>query len=336
MPEMALSPPMTLNELLAAHVTPANRDAVAGAVAAAGPVELTRSHLGDPRAFKHAEHPLESHFEAFCQAATLDTAATWAPGAPAVWEVRELAWALLVERHLVPRLGVEVTLGDGPYNSAYACYVEGLSNNEGCLDDAVVASVTVTGEEVAAAFCDVVAGHRAVRRAVPRPSALRTGLGALVGRRVELRLGGDGAADHVGMLLAVTEDAFVLCDRADDEALVVVPRAAVVALHTYQLTSDEVSALWPNGDDSGRGEGDLDADRPGGTFDEEAPDEEAPDEAELLERLAQVWEQWEVVCASSDPVSSAFALSEFANSFFHYACDRLGFDAVIDTGDDAG
>lgn len=321
-------------EFLAAHVTDASRDAVVASVAATGGVELTCDQLRDPRAFKHVAHPLQHHLEAFCAAAGIDRTAPSEPGAPCVWDIAERAWALLVQRHLLPRLHVDVVLATGPYNSAYARYVDGLLHNDDRLDDAPVRSVTATGDDVAAAFCDVAAGVTATCPPSHRASTLTAGLTGLVGRRVEVRLGGDGDDDQFGRLLAVTDDAFVLGDDRDDTSVLVVPRDRVRTVCTRQLTEAEFGALFPGAVADNDPGTDHPYDPPAGP-DDAGPDD-APTEEELRDRLAQMWRSWCGFRDSGDPVASAIAFGDFANELYHYTCERLGLDVVHGADDPAG
>jgi hypothetical protein len=199
------------------------------AVAACGPVTLTTDDLINPRAFKHREHPLWEHTEVFAEATGLGDD---------IWKLRDDVWCRLVGEHLLPKVGVDVSLSAGSYNSAYARFVAGLTENEQAVP---VAEVVVSGETVEAAFAAAAAGADPAGSpaGVARASTITAGLAGLVGRRVEVTFLGpiDGL---VGLLLAVHPDILTV---AAGESVTVVPLSNVAYVSTWQLTADEDQAL---------------------------------------------------------------------------------------------
>jgi hypothetical protein len=208
-------------------------EAVPGnAVAACGPVTVSTDQLTNPRAFKHQYHPLDRHADAFASVTGCSDG---------VETLRDRVWRQLVVSYLLPAVGVGVQLSAGSYNSTYARFVDGLTNNEQAL---AFTEVVVPAEAVEAAFATAAAAADTDPAVGPdevaRTSTLTDGLAALVGRRVEVAFG--GAVDAiVGQLVAVHPDALVV---AASEAMVVVPLGAVAYVSTWQLTDDEDRALF--------------------------------------------------------------------------------------------
>jgi branched-subunit amino acid ABC-type transport system permease component len=205
-----------------------------GAVTACGSVVVSTSDLVNPRAFKHRDHPLARHADAFAAATGCSDD---------IWALRDSAWRNLVINHLLDTLGVSVHLTAGSYNSAYARFVDGLTNNEDVLPNT---EVVVPAEAVAAAFSAAVVATvetelaPTAAGAAPRASTIADGLTALIGRRVEVTFLGtvDGL---VGRLIAVHPGALVV---AASEMLTVVPLGAVACVATWQLTDDEDRAMF--------------------------------------------------------------------------------------------
>lgn len=205
-----------------------------GAVAACGSVTVSTNDLVDARAFKHRDHPLALHADAFAAATGCGDS---------IWDLREIVWRNLIISHVVPTLDVSVQLAIGSYNSAYSRFVDGLTNNEHALQ---MTDVIIPAEAVEAAFA-AAAVATSETYSVPtavgvatRVSTLSSGITALVGRRVEVTFCG-AVEGIVGQMIAIHPDALVI---AASEEVTVVPLGAVAYVTTFQLTDDEDRALF--------------------------------------------------------------------------------------------
>lgn len=214
-------------------------------IAGCGPVLLSTDQLRNARAFKHVAHPLQVHTEMFVAGMGADTgdALTCDAGL-----VREEVWARLVAEQLVPVLDVEVTLAAGPYNSAWARYVDGLSDNDAalpslevCVDGDVVgmlfadvAGVTLSGAPVGGADGVETLPDATVTGEVR--SVLTAGVAGLVGRRVEIVFV-SSAEPLVGVFAGVAADGTYAVWAGD--GLYVVRSESVAHLWTCQLTAAE-------------------------------------------------------------------------------------------------
>lgn len=194
-------------------------------VAACGPVECSTEDLVNPRAFKHQRHPIQRHFDALVEvlASTGET-----------WRLRDAAWRRIVALELLPALGSEVQLAAGSYNSAYARFINGLTDNEAQLPHKYV---QVPAEVVAAHCIAAALGSEIPASPVgERPSVAEAGGSALVGRSVEVGLLTEALEPIVGRLRAYLSDVIVV---DANERLVVIPLHAVAYCATSQRTSTE-------------------------------------------------------------------------------------------------
>ena len=209
--------------------------AVLTVLSSVGPVELCTEHLIDPRAFKHIPHPLAEHTELLSGLASTASIPVFDGD---VWALRDAVWRFLVSHHLLPRLGHPVSLAHGPYNSAYARFIAGLTENEEALPHL---TVSVGADVVAAAFLICSAApppndsSAEAPHTPPRTSTITHGLAGLLGRRVELLCTGQ-RSEATGRLIAVHQDILVLLDRG---VLTVLPSSAIAQITTIQLTADE-------------------------------------------------------------------------------------------------
>lgn len=196
-----------------------------------GPVLLSTEDLRNPRAFKHRQHPLSAHLDAYCMSVETPS--------PLAIDICDTVWRNLVAEHLVPRVSVPITLAHGAYNSAYARLIDGLTENEEALAHL---EVSVPAHLVAAAFLEASTSPHPIEPAHPvshRPSLLENGLAALAGRYIEITF--QGAVDGiVGRCLACKEGTLIL---ASSDTLHVIPVPAIAYASTMQCTIDEVDAL---------------------------------------------------------------------------------------------
>jgi hypothetical protein len=183
-------------------------------------VTVTTDHLSNPRAFKHVDHPLEPYV------GHLDEAERWT--------VRDAVWRWVVATWLVPRLCVPVQLAEGSYNSAWARYINGLTENADAIE---WTSVEVPSQVICEAIDRASAGdaldveHASVAVTAPEP-----GISGVVGRYVECSVGHD-ATSLQGRVLWVEDGWLAL--RTDEE-IMYVPERAVTYLRTSQFRPDEV------------------------------------------------------------------------------------------------
>lgn len=202
------------------------------AVTACGPVEATADQLESPRAFKHTPHPLQPHDDAFqqmCETAGID----WN------WEWRDQVWRHLIDTHLVPLLDTEVGLTAGSYNSAWARFVDGLTNPNRNL---APLTVTIDADTISAAYA--AAANSELPPPAPvrttRPSVLDAGIRALSGRYVTVFLNASSDLTPTGVVLAVNDDSIVLTGH--DEEIAVIPAGSIAYITTAQLTPEEDAA----------------------------------------------------------------------------------------------
>lgn len=203
------------------------------ALTACGPVRISTDDLRDPRAFKHRDHPLVKHLEAYI-------AATGGPGNGA-YELRDLVWENLVTEHLLDKLQVQVSLAAAAYNAAYARYVDGLTENDDTLE---YYEVEIPALVIVDAFLAAAAGHRASvhEQASPARSSLpHTGLPALIGRRVEVSFLAP-IEGLVGRCLAHHDDSLVLA--TGESNITAIPLHAIAYVSTWQCTAEEENALY--------------------------------------------------------------------------------------------
>jgi hypothetical protein len=182
-------------------------------------VTVTTDHLSNPRAFKHVDHPLEPYV------GHLDEAERWT--------VRDAVWRWVVATWLVPRLCVPVQLAEGSYNSAWARYVNGLTENADAIE---WTSVEVPSQVICEAIDRASAGDALdVEYASVAVTAPEPGISGVVGRYVECSVGND-ATSLQGRVLWVEDGWLAL--RTDEE-IMYVPERAVTYLRTSQFRPDE-------------------------------------------------------------------------------------------------
>lgn len=182
-------------------------------------VTVTTDHLSNPRAFKHVDHPLDPYV------GHLDEAERWA--------VRDAVWRWVVTTWLVPRLRVPVQLAEGSYNSTWARFVDGLTENVDALE---WVSVDVPSHDICDAIDRAQAGALDIEHVPAAAAATEPGIGGVVGRYVECGVG-DGASALQGRVLWVEHGWFAL--RTDEE-IMYVPERAITYLRTNQLRPDEI------------------------------------------------------------------------------------------------
>lgn len=203
-------------------------DEVRERVAEQEPLSFSLAQALDPRAFKHVSNPVVERLRGL-DVLTEDDAFT----------IGEGAWARVVEASLRSSLDMPFQLSRGPYNSAYARFVDGLSGNHEGLPsgmrlhvDAGVLADAVHAEMSGEFFQGGCPG-------TSRPSAASSGVSALVGR--EVTVSSPALADDVFGIMVACSGQEVVVRTA--EGLAVLSRPYLIT--TVQLTPEEDELPFP-------------------------------------------------------------------------------------------